>query len=64
MCPAMCGAESSLEPAVWPKALGSVYSDDLGGGMGNGRREVQEGGGMCVQRADSLCFMAETKPAV
>ena len=41
-----------------------MYYDDLAGGMGNGRREVQEGGDICIQRADSLYFMSETNPAL
>ena len=37
-----------------------MLCDDLGDGMGEwGRREVQEGGDVCVHMADSLCCTAE-----
>ena len=38
-----------------------VLRDNLEGWAGvGGRREVQEGGDICILLADSLCFMAET----
>ena len=36
-----------------------MLCDDLGEIGANGR-EVQEGGGICVHTADSLCYVAET----
>ena len=38
-----------------------MLCDDLEGGDGvGGRREVQEGGNICILMSDSHCCMAET----
>ena len=37
-----------------------MFCDDLVGGDGEGRREAQEGGDMCIHIADSLSCTAET----
>ena len=37
-----------------------MLCDDLDGWDGEGEREVQEGGDICIHIADSLCCTAET----
>ena len=37
-----------------------MLCDNLGDEMGRGKREAQEGAGICLLMADSHCCMAET----
>lgn len=46
--------------AVRPRELSSVLCDGLDGRDEGGGREAQDGGGVCLHPADSLCCMAET----
>ena len=41
-----------------------MLCDDLDGWDGWGRRDDQEGGGICVHMADSLCCRAEPNTAL
>ena len=58
--PLFCGLSFSVIYAVWCRELSWVVCDDLNGwDRFVGRREVQEGGDICIHIVDSLCCTPE-----
>ena len=59
----MCKTDSQWEDAIWCRELSSGLCDDLEGWHGRGK-EVQEGGDIWIQLADSLYCIVETNTAL
>ena len=58
--PLFCGLSFNVIYAVWCRELSWVVCDDLNGwDRFVGRREVQEGGDICIHIVDSLCCTPE-----